>query len=493
MTKPEVRDSEPDVLDSGRAGGLAIRGGGLRTLSYFGAMLLSLASVPFMTRHLGEADYGVYVTVSSIIFIIGGATEAGLTNLGMREYAVRDGLARIDLMRNLVGLRIVLTVTGVALAVALTAATGAGHAVVVGTLIVGVGLLLTLTQQTYTVSLSAQLKLGWVAGLELIKHFTLSATIVVLVVVGASLVPFFFASVLAGLVMLVCTLVVLRDDSGLLPSFHPPEWRRLLRAVLPYAIATAVGLVYFRLAIILMHYIADDDETGLYAAAFRIVETVGVIPWLLVSSGFPILVRAARDDEARLRYALQRLFEVSIVLGAGVALVVAVGAPFAIDVVAGADFEGAVPVLRLQALSLLTSFLVATWLYALLSLDELRALVVSSVLAALVAAALTFALVPPLEAKGAALATFGAEAVLAAALVISLVRRHRNLRPSLGVVARLAVPLLAAAALALLVPAPSVVLAVLAGMVYFALAFAFRSIPPELVNAIRRREPPSAA
>ena len=220
-----------------------------------------------------------------------------------------------DLMRNLVGLRLVLTVAGIGLAVVLTAATGAGQAVVLGTAIMGVGLLLTLTQQTYTVSLTARLRLGWVSALELIKQFTLSATIVLLVIVGASLVPFFLASVVAGLVMLVCTLVVLRDDAGLLPSFHPSEWRRLLRAVLPFAIATAVGLVYFRLAIILMHYIANDDETGLYAAAFRIVETVGVIPWLLVSAGFPILVRAARDDEERLRYALQRLFEVSVVFG----------------------------------------------------------------------------------------------------------------------------------------------------------------------------------
>jgi hypothetical protein len=32
-----------DVLDSSRAGGMAIRGGVLRTLSYVGAMLLSLA------------------------------------------------------------------------------------------------------------------------------------------------------------------------------------------------------------------------------------------------------------------------------------------------------------------------------------------------------------------------------------------------------------------------------------------------------------------
>jgi O-antigen/teichoic acid export membrane protein len=209
-----------------------------------------------------------------------------------------------------------------------------------------------------------------------------------------------------------------------------------------------------------------------------------------VSSGFPILARAARDDEGRLRYALQRLFDVSALLGAGVALVVAVGAPFAIEVVGGADFEGAVPVLRLQSLSLVTSFLVATWLYALLSLNELRALVIASALAAVAAAGLTFALVPPLEAKGAALATFGAESVLAVALLAFLVRSHPTLRPSFGVLARLLVPLLAAVAVALLVPGPAVVLAALAGLVYAALAFAFGAVPHELVNAILRREPP---
>ena len=91
--------------------------------------------------------------------------------------------------RNLVGLRLVLTVAGIGLAVVLTAATGAGQAVVLGTAIMGVGLLLTLTQQTYTVSLTARLRLGWVSALELIKQFTLSATIVLLVIVGASLEP----------------------------------------------------------------------------------------------------------------------------------------------------------------------------------------------------------------------------------------------------------------------------------------------------------------
>lgn len=487
MTDPDL-----DVLDSNRAGGLAIRGGALRTLSYFAAMLLSLASVPFMTRHLGTVDYGYFVAVSSIIFIIGGFTEAGLTNLGIREYSVLDGEQRDRFLRQLVGLRLVLTVAGVIVATAFAAVTGAKPVIVQGTLVTGVGLLLALTQQTYMVSLTARLRFGWVAVLELIKHATISASIVALVLAGASLLPFFFTSVAGGLIMLACTLLVLRKEAGLLPAFDRAAWKRMLRDVAPYALAAAVGLVYFRLAIILMSYVAPESETGIFGAAYRIVETVGVIPWLVVSAGFPILARAARDDADRLRYSLQKLFDVSALVGVLIALCLAVGAPFAIDVVAGPKFAASVPVLRLQGLALITSFLVATWSYALLSLKRYAALLIPNAVAALTAGILTLVLVPSLGARGAALATIGAEVVLAAGYLLALRRTDRALVPSLAILPRLVAPLAAGAAIGLWVPLHPALLVVLAAGAYLALAFALRAVPPELVNAALRRDPPAA-
>lgn len=488
-----VSEPDIDILDSNQAGGRAIRGGAMRTLSYFAAMLLSLASVPFMTRHLGTVDYGYFVAVSSIIFIIGGLTEAGLTNLGIREYSVLDGAARDRFLRELVGLRLVLTVAGVLVATAFAWLSGAREVVVQGTFITGVGLLLTLTQQTYMVSLTAQLRLGWVSILELIKHATISAGIVALVLASASLLPFFLTSVAGGLIMLVCTLVLLRSESALLPAYDRASWLRMLRDVAPYALAAAVGLVYFRLAIILMSYIAPARETGLYGAAYRIVETVGVIPWLVVSAGFPILARAARDDGNRLRYSLQKLFDVSALMGALISLSVAVGAPFAIQVVAGPEFRDSVPVLRLQALSLVTGFLVATWSFALLSLKRYAALLIPNAAAAVTAGILTLALVPPLGAEGAALATFGAELVLAIGYLIALRRTDPTLVPSLGILPRLVPALAAGGAIGAFVPAHPVILAALAAIAYLALAFAFRAVPPELVNAVLRRDPPPAS
>ena len=184
-----------DVLDSDQAGTKAIRGGAVRTAGFGLALLFSAISVPFMVRHLGPVDYGYFVTVSSIVFIIGGVTEAGLTNLGIREVSVLDGDARVSFLSNLVGLRFALTIPGIAIAVALTWITGANAPIVYGTAIVGFGLLLTLTQQTYMIPLNAQLRLGWVTVLEVLKAATLSAFFIAAVIASATLVAFYWASV----------------------------------------------------------------------------------------------------------------------------------------------------------------------------------------------------------------------------------------------------------------------------------------------------------
>jgi O-antigen/teichoic acid export membrane protein len=468
---------------------MAIRGGALRVLGHGGSLVLSLISVPFMTRQLGVVDYGHYVTVSSIIFIIGGLTEAGLTNLGTRDYSVLAGEEREHFLRNLTGLRFALTGAGVALAALLTWVTGAETIVVEGTLIVGVGFMLTLSAQTYAIPLAARLRLGALTGLDVVNQGLLAATILALVAAGAGLLPFFFASVVSGLGVLIATLLVVRGEVSLRPAAARGIWRRIMADVLPYAVAAAVGLVYFRLAVILMSYVSSDYQTGIYSTAFRVVEAVGVTPWVLVSAGFPILARAARDDEARLRYALQRLFEVSTIVGVMIALAIALGAKFAIQVVGGLpEFEDAVPVLRVLGIALITSFLVATWSFALLSIRAHRELLVCNAVAALVALVGTLALAPQLDAMGAAVATLAAEAVLAVGYLIALRRRNAALTPELAILPKIVVAAGVGACAALLHAHP--IVEAVAGVTGFLLVlFALRAIPPELVNALRRRDP----
>lgn len=484
MTEPE---SPLEILDTPEAGSKVIRGGAMRAAGYAAGVLVGLISTPLMLRHLGVEDFGRYITVSSLIFIVGGLTELGLTNVGVREYTLRAPGDRGRLIQNIAGMRTVLTLAGVAIAAAFALAAGYRDVMVWGTLIAGLGLVATNLQYTYTVPLSAGLKLGWVAALDLIRQVVIAALIVGLVVAGAALLPFFIVALASGLVTLAITVWLVRRDVPLTPAADRGEWWGLLRDTLPYAAATALGVVYFRIAVILMSLIASPAETGYFSASFRIIEIVSAIPWLVITSAFPVLVRAARDDAERLRYALQRLFEVSLIAGTWMALVIFVGAPFAIDVVGGSDFGPSVDALRALGFAMIGTFLVATWGLALLSLHKHKALLIANAIALVFGTVMTLALEPSLGAKGAAIATAATEVGLGLLYVAILAGSRRDLVPSPRIVAPVVAAAGVAAAPAIVGGIPSLILAIAATLLYFGVLFALRAIPQEVTDALRRR------
>src|ERR1700730_889424 len=110
---PEIEGGIPPpiaLLDRPDAGAKVIRGGAIRGSVYAAAILLTAATVPLMTRHLGVIDFGRFVTASSIVMIVAGVTEFGLSAVGTREYALASPSERRALLANLLGLRTALTI-----------------------------------------------------------------------------------------------------------------------------------------------------------------------------------------------------------------------------------------------------------------------------------------------------------------------------------------------------------------------------------------------
>lgn len=481
---------QPDVLGSREAGGLAIRGGILRVGGYFAAIGLALLAIPLLTRHLGVDDFGRYITVLSVIAIAGLISEAGLTVVGVREYATRDAAGRVRLVRNLVGLRVVIAAAGAAGATLFGLVAGYSDPMVVGTALAGVGLVFTVIQQAYTLPLQADLRLGLVTAFDLARHALTVVWVLVLVLAGAGLVEFLAIPIPVGLAVAVAAALAIRPRSAVRPAFDRDEWRYLIREALPVAIASTIGSFFYRIAIILMSLIATAEQTGYFSASFRIVEAIIFIPGLLTAAAFPIVARAAYDDQQRLSYSLQRLFDTAVILGAWTSVCVVVGAAPAMAFVGGPEFDPAEPVLRVQGIALALSYLVAVWATGLWALREQRALAWANVVGVSAAGLLTAAFVSgsDSDALGAAVAMTIAEAILAVIYAFALMRDRPHLRPTLRVVPKSLVA--AAAAFALwFTPLPDLLNVVLATVVFFALLVAFRGLPVEITKALRGRRP----
>jgi O-antigen/teichoic acid export membrane protein len=406
--------------------------------------------------------------------------------VGTRDYALATASERRDLLSNLLGLRTVLTLAGLALATLLMALGGYPRVVIGGMLVSGAGLLLMNVQQTYSISLTAQLDWGVASAFELVNSVVVAAGTVLLVLIGAQLFPFFFVSVASSGAALLAAAVYLRRRVSLLPSFELTEWRALLRDTLPYAAATTVAILYPRIGLIAVSLISDAHQTGYYSTAYKVVEVAGGMSGLIASSAFPIFARAGRDDHERLRYAVGKASDTALIAGTYAALSLVIAAPFVISVLGGKGFDPAVPVLRLQAIVLLGGFVASTWSYTLLSLRMHGSLLRVTAVALGAALALAGALVPSLGAKGASIASSVAELIAAAGYLLVLVRRHPDVRPSFALLPRVALAT-AAAMSVLLLALPSAAMWAIASVVYFVLLLALRAIPNELLNVLARR------
>jgi O-antigen/teichoic acid export membrane protein len=492
----QSQSSEPsgDVLSTTAAGPAAARGGGLRVAGYLVGTLVGVVAVSLLFRHLGVVATGQYVTALSLVAIVAAVSDLGLTAVGVRELSRRSPDERWPLARQLLGLRITLTTLGSLVIVAI-AWFVYSPMLAAGVALACVGLLLQVTQDNFALPLLVGLRLGWVAALEFARLLLTTVLIIVLVLAGATLVPFLGVSIPVGAVVLLATVLLVRGTRSLKPAFSFSRWRAFIGPMLPYSAAVAASLLYFRVSILLVSVLGSAHELGYFSASFRIIEVLTAVPGLLVASALPIFAHSASRDHDRLGYALGRVFEVALIVGGWVAVSIAVGAPLAIAIVGGPKFKPAVPVLAVQGVALGAMFVTLVWANGLLGLGVYRVILAINIGGLLFTAALVAPLVLADGAQGAAIGTAIGEIVAALANCLAAIHRRPQLRPSLRIV-----PGVALAAALGLAPLAMTGIPVIARLVISTALFAgallvTRAYPPELIELLRnlRGRPASRA
>jgi O-antigen/teichoic acid export membrane protein len=485
MSTPD-RPDQHAALTAPDAGHRAIRGGMVRVAGYGGGLLLTAVASVFLLRHLGVVRFGQYTTVIAIVSVVQGLTDAGLTVVGQRIYVHADAERRRTLLADLIGIRLVLTPVGIAVGVLFAVVAGYPNALVTGTLLAGIGIVLAVVATTLTLPMSVELRLGAVTAVDFARQLAIVVGIIALVIAGSGLVPFFAVYIVAGVASIATALLLSGRGGRVAPRFAWSEWKPLLREAGPVALSLVVNTTYVRVLIILASLITTAEQTGLFATSYRVSEILLGVPQMMIGAAFPILAHAHVADERRLAYALQRMGEAALLVGLGLGLVLALGAVPIVKVLGGAEFAGAADALRIQSVAIAGAFMTQLGTLALVAVQRQRQLLLVNLLALVVVLVLGLTLIPLWDANGAALAASIGEVVLAIASLTMLARARPALRPDLRYVPKL---LLAAGGgvLCVLLPIPDVLQTVAGVIVYGALAWLFRAIPLELVEAFLAR------
>lgn len=399
------------------------------------SLALGTACVALLARYLGVAAYGTYMVATSVAAVVTGLVGTALDPLSVRALS-RGDEDEGEILRRLLGLRLV---AGTALGTAVAAVAWIaplGGALRLGLSVVAGGIVVTGIQATAAAALQARLRFGSMVSFELAVRCAITALYALVVLVlprpdaaSGRVALAVGIPIAASLLVLPALARFLRGQRLSLGfAFDRATWRSVAVASAPLALVAVLGVLNYRMDVVVLAALADDHAVGIYGVAARFVDAILPLGSFLVAALFPLLARAAAGGQGVRRH-VQAGLDTFALVAPPAALGAYLLVPFLVRSIAGAEYAAAALPLRILVLSLPFTFAAMLCISALLAADRHRD--VWRLAAAGVAAnlALNVLLVPRYTYMGSAVATLVTE-IGGSIVLLVLVRRRLGIRLS---------------------------------------------------------------
>lgn len=401
------------------------------------------------TTHLGLVSYG-HLT-AAIVFI---GLWTSLTELGIGAVVVRRVTSGTGDLRQLIRVNAGLSL---AYCVPLSAA-----AVITGALIyrdtaevpmmiaiIAGGLALTTLASCFQPLFMTNVRFGAVAVSDVGGRALSLMGTVVLVRIDADLVWFAAVQLIPPLVMLIIQGFVAHRAVGIRPVFSMRQSWELVRESLPQTGVLIIAALYWRADAFLLSVLSTPQQTGAYGLAYQITSNATVISAVFLASSLSTMTNLYATDKKRFAAFVQRSAEALIFVGAPIALVGLVLSPSIIGLLSTAEFvEAGGRTLALLFIAVSVTFVTAVLSQGLFAAHDQVFLLRLNVVNLIGNIALNVILIPFYGAAGAAVALIISEVI---GMVVAgwRLRSRAPFRPPWGYLLRLAVPLGAAVAVAI--------------------------------------------
>ena len=446
---------------------------------------LGVFTTALLARHLGASGFAAFNYAIAWGLLFAPLTDFGLRQAAVNRLSVRE-VSPSEIAGSLLLLRAIMAVVFGAVAAVLAVATSPDETVLIGSLIVCVSMVLAVPSALAAVVQTA-MKPGW----TIINNASssLSWATVCLIMIAFD----------AGPVLLVAGITAAGLFSSLLQAWLAKKLTTigrptraavssLLRLSIPLGLGAVAVAIYYRLDSILVYQISGSEEAGFYAAAYRLVDQVQIIPIAIVGALFPLISEAAAKNPERLRRFVASAWEILLGLAFPIVAIGMVLAHPLAGLLFGAEFEGPTGTVLILiwpvVIAIFLGYLGGALVPAVNLVKVWTFIAFGGVILCVV---LCLLLIPPFGANGAAIATVATEfPVMVATLWITCRRAHLHL--PLGRVVRMVAAAAAAGAVAYLGGRISLFLGIAAGgLVYLLLLQLTRVLDlPVLLRAIRR-------
>ncbi|MBS3168175.1 flippase [Candidatus Woesearchaeota archaeon] len=270
---------------------------------FLGKLFLLLIGIflnAWIARYLNPEFYGFYSLALNFVAFFSVFASLGLDVLMIRELSKNWTLSS-KYLSIIIRLKILLSFFSILLAIILVFLLPYSHSLKLAISIFSLSILFTSLDTTFiTVFLIKSINRITVIGDVISKSFY-AVLVILFISIGGGYLWLIVASLFALLVKLIYDFWYFTKYVHLnLNYFDKKDLIYIIKKSFPLFIISILSLIYFRIDIIMLSFLADINSVGFYSASFKLSEFFHLIPGILFSAMLPFLVTYSEKNKSRL-------------------------------------------------------------------------------------------------------------------------------------------------------------------------------------------------
>jgi len=399
---------------------------------------LGLAAVAIMTRYLGKIGFGQYTTVIAYLQFFGLLADMGLTLVTgqmLAKYPDKEN----KIINNLFTFRLIAALIFLVPAPIIVLLLPYSLAVKTGIFVAVISFLFIALNQILIGFYQKHLLMMRASAGEVGGRLILVLAVVTAVYYDSGLQGIVIATTLAS----ICNFLI---NYWLIPSFiklrlayDKDIWKEIFSLSWPIALTIAFNIIYLKTDTLILSLIKSEAEVGLYGAAYRVIDVLIMLPFVLAGLMLPQLTSAKKHKrDKEFKKIIQSSFDLMFII----ALPMVVGAQFIalplMSLVAGDEFLASGQILQLLIFAAGIIYVGTVFSHVILAIEKQKQTIWAYMLTAVTTLIGYFIFIPRYSYLGAAAVTIYSE-ILIAILIFSISFYYIRFIPNLSIVIKSAI------------------------------------------------------
>ncbi len=380
------------------------------TVSNFGGRIIKAGVIVYGARVLGTDGWGVFSYAITLAGFLTLFMDPGVNSIVMRETGRISEDERRKIFSTAFVLKLILLAIGILVIVFIAPyfSTLPGAKALLP--IVAIILAFDTLREFFTSLVRGMEKMEFDAAIFLLTNLGILAFGFLFLAVSRTPGAFAWAYVVGDALGIALAVFIVRSYFKKLSSYFSSSLvAPILRSAWPFAITGALGLLLTNTDVLIISWMRNASDVGIYSSAIRIIQVLYLVPMVLQYSTLPLFSRFANRDKTKFRTALEQttglIFLASIPLAVGSAVL---GTQIMALVFGGAYATGGLS-FKILAIGLLFDFPAVVISSAIFAYDRQKSLIVTGAIGGITNVVFDLLLIPRFGIAGSAVATLLAQ------------------------------------------------------------------------------------